>query len=169
MRIWDLVVSTPFEQKVLTKRLVMGCLVEFEGHVLSTNLMILAMTDFDCILGINMLTFYHDTVNCYQHLVQFHPNEGSGGEGYLINAVDTSMSSQGIDELLVVSKFPDVFSDKIPGFPPVKEVEFGIDLLLGITPIFRAPYRLAPSEMQELKQQFQDLLDKGHIRPSISP
>ncbi|XP_073035204.1 uncharacterized protein [Primulina eburnea] len=174
----------------------MGCPLDFEGNELIANLMILEMEDFDCILGIDLLTTYRATVDCYQKLVQFRTTESSswffygegarppmpvvsalkacraleaGGEGYLIYAIDSSTDSVGLDDLPVVCEFPDVFPDEIPGFPPVREVEFGIELMPGTAPISRAPYRLAPSEMRELKQQLQDLLDKGYIRPSVSP
>ncbi|GJT10678.1 putative reverse transcriptase domain-containing protein [Tanacetum coccineum] len=49
------------------------------------------------------------------------------------------------------------------------EVEFQIDLVPGAAPVTRSPYRLAPSEMQELSTQLQELSDKGYIRPSSSP
>ena len=52
---------------------------------------------------------------------------------------------------------------------PDRDVKFVIDLLPGTTPISKAPYRIAPAEMKELKAQLQDLLDKGFIRLSVSP
>ena len=68
-----------------------------------------------------------------------------------------------------MTKFPDVFSEDLPGLPPDREVEFTIDLVPSIGPISKAPYRMAPTELKELKEQLQDLLDKGFIRPSASP
>ena len=62
-----------------------------------------------------------------------------------------------------------MFPDDLPGLPPDREIEFNIDLQPGITPISQAPYRMAPAELKELKVQLQDLLDKGYIRPSVSP
>ncbi|GKA95168.1 putative reverse transcriptase domain-containing protein [Tanacetum coccineum] len=59
---------------------------------------------------------------------------------------------------------------RIPyGLPPARQVKFQIDLVPGAAPVARAPYRLAPSEMQELSAQLQELADKGFIRPSSSP
>ena len=63
----------------------------------------------------------------------------------------------------------DIFPDDLPGLPPNRELEFGIELLLGSTPISIPPYRMAPMELKELKIQLQDLVDKGFIRPSVSP
>ncbi|GKA05789.1 putative reverse transcriptase domain-containing protein [Tanacetum coccineum] len=47
--------------------------------------------------------------------------------------------------------------------------KFRIDLVHGATPVAKSPYRLAPSEMQELSEQLRELQDKGFIRPSHSP
>ncbi|GKG18710.1 hypothetical protein Tco_0373008, partial [Tanacetum coccineum] len=62
----------------------------------------------------------------------------------------------------------EVFPKDLPGLPPARQVEFQIDLVLGAAPVAQAPYRLAPSEMQELSTQLQELSDKGFIRPSSS-
>ncbi|GKD62050.1 putative reverse transcriptase domain-containing protein, partial [Tanacetum coccineum] len=61
------------------------------------------------------------------------------------------------------------FPKDLPGLPPTRQVEFQIDLVPGATPVARAPYRLAPSEMEELSTQLQELSDKGFIWPSSSP
>ncbi|XP_073295903.1 uncharacterized protein [Primulina huaijiensis] len=70
-----------------------------------------------------------------------------------------------VSNIPVVKEFPDVFSDEIPGFPPQREIDFSIELVSGTNPISRAPYRLAPAELKELKEKLQDLLEKGYIRP----
>nr|GEV85858.1 putative reverse transcriptase domain-containing protein [Tanacetum cinerariifolium] len=66
-----------------------------------------------------------------------------------------------------------VYDEKIvqdlPGLPHARQVEFQIDLVPGAAPMARAPYRLAPAEMQELSTQLQKISDKGFIRPSSSP
>ena len=53
--------------------------------------------------------------------------------------------------------------------PPKREINFTIDLVPGETPVSRAPYRMSPPEIMELKMQLQEFLDKGYIRPSVSP
>jgi hypothetical protein len=74
-----------------------------------------------------------------------------------------------IEDIRVVCEFPDVFPDDLPGMPPDCEIEFVIDLLLGTTPIAKRPYRMAANELEELKKQLKELLDKDFIRPSSSP
>ncbi|KMT13620.1 hypothetical protein BVRB_4g082210 [Beta vulgaris subsp. vulgaris] len=73
------------------------------------------------------------------------------------------------EDIPVVHEYPDVFSDELPGIPPEREVEFSIDLNPDTAPLSKAPYRMAPAELQELKTQLQELIDKGFIRPSVSP
>ncbi|GKF00285.1 putative reverse transcriptase domain-containing protein, partial [Tanacetum coccineum] len=74
-----------------------------------------------------------------------------------------------LNDISVVREFEDVFPEDLSGLPPQRQVEFRIDLVPGATPIAKSPYRLAPSEMQELSGQLQELQDKGFIRPSHSP
>ncbi|GJS09330.1 hypothetical protein Tco_0366126 [Tanacetum coccineum] len=74
-----------------------------------------------------------------------------------------------LEDVPVVQEFPEVFPEDLPGIPPTRQVEFRIDLVPSATPVARAPYRLAPSEMKELAEQLQELTDKGFIRPSSSP
>nr|GFC96580.1 putative reverse transcriptase domain-containing protein [Tanacetum cinerariifolium] len=74
-----------------------------------------------------------------------------------------------LEDVPIVREFSKVFPDNLPGLPPARQVEFQIDLVPGAAPVARAPYRLAPAEMQELSTQLQELSDKGFIRPSSSP
>nr|GFC52770.1 putative reverse transcriptase domain-containing protein [Tanacetum cinerariifolium] len=73
------------------------------------------------------------------------------------------------DRLQELLEFPDVFPDELLGIPPVREVEFNIELISGAEPISKAPYRMALIELKELKDQLQELLERGFIRPSVSP
>ncbi|XP_074301042.1 uncharacterized protein LOC141632391 [Silene latifolia] len=73
------------------------------------------------------------------------------------------------DDVPIVCEYPDVFPDELPGIPPERDVEFSIDLVPGTGPIAKAPYRMAPSELKELRIQLDDLIEKGFIRPSASP
>ena len=73
-----------------------------------------------------------------------------------------------LDDIPVVKEFPDVFPKDLPGIPIDREIEFSIDLLPRTSPILKAPYLIAPTELKELKEQLQELLDKGFIRPSAS-
>nr|GEY48665.1 hypothetical protein [Tanacetum cinerariifolium] len=65
-----------------------------------------------------------------------------------------------------ISCQPFYFNEELPGLPPVRQVEFQINLIPRAAPVARAPYRLAPLEMQELSNQLQELADRGFIRPN---
>ncbi|GKB86640.1 putative reverse transcriptase domain-containing protein [Tanacetum coccineum] len=74
-----------------------------------------------------------------------------------------------LKDIPVVREFPDIFPEDLPGLPLVRQVEFQINLIPGTTPVARAPYRLAPSEMQELSNQLQELSNRCFIQPSTLP
>ncbi|GJR76010.1 putative reverse transcriptase domain-containing protein [Tanacetum coccineum] len=73
------------------------------------------------------------------------------------------------EDVPIVRYFLEVFPEDFPRLLPARQVKCLIDLVPGVAPVARAPYRLAPSEMQELFPQLQELANKGFIRPSSSP
>ncbi|GJW60557.1 putative reverse transcriptase domain-containing protein [Tanacetum coccineum] len=124
----------------------------------------------------------------------FHGNESNDGREYRLTIISCSKAqeymakacqiflaqisskkeedkSEGkqLKDVPVAQDFPEVFPKDLSGLPLARPVEFQIDLILGATPVARALYRLAPSEMKELSEQLQELSDKGFIRPSSSP
>ncbi|XP_027338009.1 uncharacterized protein LOC113851906 [Abrus precatorius] len=80
--------------------------------------------------------------------------------------VFTTSASEAAQSIPVVREFPEIFPEDIPGIPPRREVEFSIDLIPGAEPVSVAPYRMAPKELMELKEQIEDLMWKQMIRPS---
>nr|GEX43492.1 hypothetical protein [Tanacetum cinerariifolium] len=86
-----------------------------------------------------------------------------------VTEVEDKSKEKRLVDVPVVRDFPEVFPEDLPGLPPIRPVEFQIDLVPGAAPVARAPYRLAPSEMKELAEQLKELSDKGFIRPSSSP
>jgi len=69
----------------------------------------------------------------------------------------------------VLQQFKDIFLEDIIEFPPHKEVDFSIELASGASPTSKAPYRMSTPKLVELKLQLKEMLDKGYIRPSVSP
>ena len=92
-----------------------------------------------------------------------------GCQGYLAIVRDTATEKKSISNVPVACEFIDVFPEELPGLPPHREIEFCIDVVSDTAPISMPPYRMAPAELKELKEQLQELLDKGFIRPNISP
>ncbi|XP_071689136.1 uncharacterized protein [Rutidosis leptorrhynchoides] len=85
-----------------------------------------------------------------------------GCESFLAYVVDGKKEKKAIADISVVSEFPEVFPDELPGLPPVREVEYKIELVPGATLVAKAPYHLAPSEICEMISQIQELLDRGN-------
>ena len=83
--------------------------------------------------------------------------------------IDTVKARSSVFDIPTVSDFPDVFPEEFPGLHPQREIEFAIDVVPGVTPASITPYRMALVELKELKLQLQELLEKGFIRPSVSP
>ncbi|GAB2285598.1 hypothetical protein Dimus_020042, partial [Dionaea muscipula] len=191
-----LLVTTPLGSSVEVNTVCKSCEVDIDGRLLQVDLRPLDIRGFDVILGMDWLSCHHAKVDCRGKRVIFsipnHPEfafEGDkkascagiisalqaskmlkkGCSGYLAYVVDTEKAEPKLEELPVVKEFPDVFPEDLPGIPPDREVEFVIDLVPGTTPISKAPYRMAPAELKELHSQLQKLLDKGFIRPSVSP
>ncbi|GKE79644.1 putative reverse transcriptase domain-containing protein, partial [Tanacetum coccineum] len=73
------------------------------------------------------------------------------------------------EEVVMVRDFPKVFPDDLSGLPPIREIEFLIELTPGAMSVAKSPYRLAPSELEELSGQLKELQDKGFIRPRSLP
>ena len=94
-----------------------------------------------------------------------------GCEAYLAYVIDTVKARPSVSDIPTVSDFPDVFPEELPGLPPHREIKFSIDVVPSATPASITPYRMAPLELKELKLQLQlqELLEKGFIRPSVSP
>ena len=74
-----------------------------------------------------------------------------------------------VEDVFVARDYPEVFPEELSGLPPERELEFGIDLIPGSHPISKAPYIMAPAELEELKNQLEELIEKVFVRPSISP
>ena len=88
---------------------------------------------------------------------------------HLVSVNDLDHDIPSIDSVPVVNEFQDVFPDDLPGVPPPRWIDFGIDLEPNTKQISIPPYIMAPAKLKELKLQLKDLTDKGFIQPSISP
>ena len=77
--------------------------------------------------------------------------------------IDVRGKEKTLENVPIVNEFLDVFSDDQPEIPPSRAVDFVIEPEPGTRPISKAPYRMAPTELKELKAQLQELLDKGFI------
>ncbi|KAK1425082.1 hypothetical protein QVD17_20426 [Tagetes erecta] len=173
-----------------------GCTLELDDCKFTIDLMTVELGGFDVVVGMDWLAENKAEIVCHKRLLKIplhggktlivygekpeqrvklvscakaHRSLQRGCMAYLAYVMSSEKDERRIEEVPVVSDFADVFPDELPGLPPHRQVEFRIDLVPGAAPIAKSPYRLAPSEMQELMVQLQDLTDKGFIRPSYSP
>ncbi|EOY03208.1 Uncharacterized protein TCM_017838 [Theobroma cacao] len=159
----QLVVSTPLKEIFMVEWEYESCVVRVKDNDTLVNLVVLDTLDFDVISEMDWLSPCHASVDCYHKLVTFD------FPGYSIVVRDTQAKVGNVSQVSVVKEFVDVFPDELPGLPPEREIKFCIDLILDTRPISIPPYRMAPTELKELKDQLEDLLDEGFIRPSVSP
>nr|GEY91942.1 putative reverse transcriptase domain-containing protein [Tanacetum cinerariifolium] len=191
-----LCISKPMQDSVRITHVYRNLPLQFDDKIRAINALLLDKCEFDIILGMDWLTEHHATIDYRSYRVIFgdiHAPEfiyhGSipgksmqiiftlyartllshGCEGFLATIHDTTSDVPSIHDQPIVSEFQDVFPDELLGIPPVREVEFSIELISGAEPISKAPYRMAPIELKELKDQLQELLERGFIRSSVSP
>ncbi|GKE38365.1 putative reverse transcriptase domain-containing protein [Tanacetum coccineum] len=132
---------------VSTDNVIQGAILTLLNQPFEINLMPIKLGSFDVIIGMNWLSKYHARFICDEKVVHIPIN----GETLIIRVMEKK------------SSIPEVFPEDLPGLLPVRQVEFQIDLIPGATPVARAPYRLAPSEMQENRYplpRIDDLFDQ---------
>ncbi|KAI3717637.1 hypothetical protein L1987_69382 [Smallanthus sonchifolius] len=171
------------------------CSLELNDHTFPINLVPMPLGSFDIIIGMDWLSNHHAEVICFEKCIQIPLPSGEilrvFGEkpckwlklmscttaqkylrkkyvAFLAHIVQKDVKEKNIQDIPIIRDFPEVFPEDLSGLSPIRQVEFRIDLVPGANPVDRAPYRLAPSEMQELSSQLQELSDKGFIRPSHS-
>ncbi|KAA3487516.1 Retrotransposon protein [Gossypium australe] len=119
-----------------------NCLLMVKGYCFTADLMLLPFDEFDVILGMEWLSKHDAVVNCKQKYIVLKCQNGY--DAYFAYVLDTKVYESKIKSVPVVCEIPDVFLEELPGLPPVRKVEFSIDLL-------------------------QELTDRGFARPSFSP
>ncbi|XP_057969578.1 uncharacterized protein LOC131158738 [Malania oleifera] len=130
-------------------------------------MVVLEMHGFEVILGMDLLIAHYTSIDCNQRKVRRLLLEGY--QGFLAYVKAVSERELRIEDIPIVRDFPDVFPEDFSKLPLGREVEFVIDLILGTVSILKAPYKMTPEELKELKEQLQELLDKAFIRPVCRP
>uniref|UniRef100_A0A2N9GFR5 CCHC-type domain-containing protein n=1 Tax=Fagus sylvatica TaxID=28930 RepID=A0A2N9GFR5_FAGSY len=115
------------------------------------------------VLWMDWLSIFHASIDCFGKKVVFR----IPGQAEFVFEGDRVVRPPPLVSAMQAKRL--LRKGYLHGLPPEREVEFTIDLVPGTGPISKAPYRMAPAELKELKEQLQDLLDKGFIRPSASP
>ncbi|GJU46548.1 putative reverse transcriptase domain-containing protein [Tanacetum coccineum] len=180
---------------ISTNTVLKGCTLNLVNHLFEIDLMPIEFGTFDVIIGMDWLVKHDVIIVCGEKIVRIpYENkmlivEGDKGVSrlkviscikarkyvergchlFLAHVTEKKSKEKRLKDMPVIRYFPKVFPDDLPGLPPPRQVEFRIELVSGVAPIARASYHLAPSEMKELSEQLQELLEKGFICPSSSP
>nr|GEW88862.1 hypothetical protein [Tanacetum cinerariifolium] len=163
-------------QLVEIDKVIKSCKLENKGYIFDINLIPFGHESFDVIIGMDWLSNHKAKIICHEKVVRIPLPDGKllrelgkrpKEKVRLFVSAEASAKKQ--EEIVVVKDFPWVFSDGLSGFSPVQEIKFRIELIPGAVSIAKSPYRLAPSELEELSGQLKELQDKGFIRPSSLP
>nr|GEU93946.1 reverse transcriptase domain-containing protein [Tanacetum cinerariifolium] len=130
---------------ISTNTVIQGCTLTLLNKPFEINLMPIKLGSFDVVIGMDWLSKDHAKIICNEKVVHI-PIED---ETLIIQAqvMEEKSDEKQLENIPVVREFPDVFPEELPGLPPVRQVEFQIDIIPRAAPVARAPYRLAPSEI----------------------
>jgi hypothetical protein len=162
----------------------------------SIDLNIIPLGSYDIMIGMDWLNKHHTVLDC--HNKTFTCLDGNGKHSTVkgvprpisireISALQLkrcfrkgcqlyaahveelhNTNGPSLKDFLVLQEFEDVFQ-QILGFPPIREIDFSSDLVLGASLMSKTPYRMSTLELKELKMQLEEFLKKGYVRPSVSP
>lgn len=178
-----------------TDVLLRDCTIILQDKPFPIDLMPIPLSSFAAVIGMDWLSRHHARIPCDEKTIHIplhdetlivhgdlnktrygiisyvrvvkYMNEGC--QAFMVHVMEDKSKDRRLEDVPVVNEFPDVFPEDLPGLPPERQVEFQIELVPGVAPVAKAPYRLAPSELKELSEQLKELSDKGFIRPSSSP
>ena len=183
--------SSPLGIRARIGMICRGYELEISGTLFTVDLRIMDMSEFDVILGMDWLIAYKVIIDCECRRVTAYTQDDTrvvfqGGKhdilpqtvyeskcqgqlvGWLASLTLEDEERSDLDLPRVVCEYVDVFLEELPGLPPHRDVDFGIELHLGNPPISMTPHRMAPVESFELKVQLKELLDTEFIRASFS-
>ncbi|GKB65781.1 putative reverse transcriptase domain-containing protein [Tanacetum coccineum] len=139
--------------------IIRGCTLNFMNHLFDIDLIPVPLGSFDVIIGMDYNQRKESRLNIIS-CTKAQECLSKGCDVFLAHITtkevkDKSKEKQ-LEDVPIVRDFPEVFHEYLPGIPPARQEEFQIDLVPGAAPVARAPYRLAPSEMKELGNNFKN-------------
>ncbi|GKC32643.1 putative reverse transcriptase domain-containing protein [Tanacetum coccineum] len=154
---------------VSTNTVLKDCTLNLVNHLFEIDLMLIELGTFDVIIRMDWLVKHDVVIVCGEKVVRIpYGNKTLTDVIFLAHVTEKKPKEKQLEDVPVIHDFLEVFPADLPGLPPLRQVEFQIDLIQGAAPVACAPYRLAPFEMRELSVQLQELLEKGFILPSSS-
>eukprot|EP00253_Pinus_taeda_P005263 PITA_05263 len=193
---WLVQLATGAKRRVMEK--INDCSFTIDGQPVMADLNVLPLGSYDVLIGMDWLERHWSLVDCKTKIIYYRDQHGVRKElqgirrlvqirpitatqlekciqkrcqiyAVQVGYADSRDKIATIDSIPMIREFENVFSEEIPGLPPKGIIEFTIELVPGVAPVSRAPYRMSVPKLTELKMQLQELLDKNYIRPSMSP
>ncbi|KAJ9561310.1 hypothetical protein OSB04_006470 [Centaurea solstitialis] len=177
------------DKSVIVRDVYRGNVIELGGVRFRVDLIPIPMREINVVLGMSWLSRHGAWFDCEGQRVRIRNPDGGvliiagngkkrppktcslakarryvkgGGVSYLVYVTESAgeKKKKTMADVPVVGDFSDVIPKDLSGVPPERQIEFGIDLVLGAAPTAKAPYQLVPSAMQELLSQLEELLGK---------
>nr|GEV97281.1 putative reverse transcriptase domain-containing protein [Tanacetum cinerariifolium] len=136
-----------------TNTILRGCTLGLLGHPFNIDLMLVELGSFNVIIGMDWLANHHAVIVCDEKILRIPYADEVLIVQVTMKETEDKSKEKRIEDVPTVRDFPEVFPEDLPGSPPTRQVEFQIDLVPSASPVARALYRLAPSELQELSTQ----------------
>ena len=179
-------VSSPLLTRVRIDQIYRDCELEILTILLTVDLRVMDISEFDVILGMDWLTTHRVVIDCDSRRITaytrdnirvtfqrekhdalpqtVHDSRWSGQlMGWLESLTQEDEGRQDLSLPRVMCEYEDVFPDELLGLPPHRDVDFTIELQPGTSPISMTPHKMTSVELHELKVQLEELLDKGFI------
>ena len=187
---YDMHVTSPLGHNISVNSVYRNCPIIIQAREFLTDLIALPFREFDLILGMDWLSKHQAIFDYGQKTVVLRCSNQTeaivqgiktsamsnvissmqarrfmrkGCETFLAVILDSKRGQVDVENIPIVREFPNVFPEELLGIPLEKEVDLAIEIVPGTVPMSRAPYRMAPTELKELKSQLKELLDNGFI------
>jgi hypothetical protein len=141
--------------------------IKIRGVDFITNLIILESKGIDIILGMDWLSKHNALIDCARKFVKLTTEEGKELEHEAKQLVTSKGATNHLQlnqlevghdqDVQIVDQYLDVFSEELLGMPPDRDIEFVIELIPGIAPKYKRPYKMSAKHLAELKEQIQEL------------
>jgi hypothetical protein len=192
---WLVQLATGTKRKVVEA--IPACQLMLGEFPTQATLNVLPLGSYDLLIGMDWLAAHKAKLDCYHKTLECVSKEGKRitlqgirkpvsvrqisalqmrkycRKGCPLYAIQVLKTIEGAkpspDDHPILREYRDVFPEEVPGLPPRRDIDFSIELAPGAVPVSRTPYRMSTPELVELKLQLKEMMDKGYIRPSVSP
>ncbi|GKF87089.1 hypothetical protein Tco_0257966, partial [Tanacetum coccineum] len=132
---------------VSTNTVLKGCTLNLVNHLFEIDLMPIELGMFDAIISMDWLVKRDAVIICGEKPIIVSKR---GCHLFLAHVTEKKLKEKRLEDVPIIRDFPKVFHDDLSGLPPLRQVEFRIDMVPGAALVVHAPYRLALSEIREL-------------------